>query len=234
MLSALIQAAREYCEGYAGQSLVTQTREVSVAVYVEGMWLPFGPVQSVTAPPETSAPYTVQYVAGYPPVEGSDPIDYVGNIPASYKLAMQLLIGDWYENRENTVVGTTTGPLQIAVHQLLSLVSPAAGLRMRAGTLNRRVRLESRVETDDEAGEPIPTWVVFAEVWGALEPTRGREFMTEAQIACGWCRRAFASARWPASRKKCAQWSTTCPTTSRTWRRQRRARGNATAFVNRA
>ena len=53
---------------------------------------------------------------------------------------------------------------------------------MRAGTLNRRVRLESRVETDDEAGEPIPTWVVFAEVWGALEPTRGREFMTEAQL----------------------------------------------------
>ena len=120
MLSVLIQAAREYCEGWAGQSLVTQTREVSVAVYVEGMRLPFGPVQSVTAPPETSAPYTVQYVAGYPPVEGSDPIDYTGNIPASYKAAMQLLIGDWYENRENTVVGTTTGPLQIAVHQLLS------------------------------------------------------------------------------------------------------------------
>ena len=53
---------------------------------------------------------------------------------------------------------------------------------MRAGTLNRRVRLESRVETDDAAGEPIAAWTLFAEVWGALEPTRGREFVTEAQL----------------------------------------------------
>lgn len=53
---------------------------------------------------------------------------------------------------------------------------------MRAGTLTQRVRLESRVETDDDTGDPIPTWVLFAEVWGAVEPVRGREFVTEAQL----------------------------------------------------
>lgn len=53
---------------------------------------------------------------------------------------------------------------------------------MRAGTLTRRVRLESRVETDDDVGQPIATWVEFAEVWGAVEPVRGREFITEEQL----------------------------------------------------
>jgi SPP1 family predicted phage head-tail adaptor len=53
---------------------------------------------------------------------------------------------------------------------------------VRAGTLNKRVRIEQRVEVDDDVGEPIPTWTLVTEVWGALEPTKGREFMTEAQL----------------------------------------------------
>jgi len=52
---------------------------------------------------------------------------------------------------------------------------------MRAGTLDKRVQIDSRVEADDEAGEPIVTWTPFATVWGAIEPQRGREFVTEAQ-----------------------------------------------------
>ena len=118
LLTAWIQAAREYCEGYLGASLVTQTREVNVPLYVEGMALPYGPVQSVTVPPETEAPFTVQYVAGYPPTEDVPP-DYAANVPASIKVAMKLLIGNWYENREAVVVGTTNAMLELGVRALL-------------------------------------------------------------------------------------------------------------------
>lgn len=52
---------------------------------------------------------------------------------------------------------------------------------MRAGTLNKRLLIESRDEEDDEAGEPIVTWNSFADVWAAIEPDRGREFVSEAQ-----------------------------------------------------
>jgi len=124
----IIPAAREYVEGWAGVSLVTQTREAVMPVYIEGMALPYGPVQSVESVSE-SAPYTVRYVAGYPPVEGSDPVDYVRNIPASFKQAMQLLIGEWYETREHTVIGVSvSGPLEMAVHQLIGWYRQRLGI----------------------------------------------------------------------------------------------------------
>lgn len=52
---------------------------------------------------------------------------------------------------------------------------------MRAGELDRRVQLQTREETDDEAGEPVVTWTDFAQVWAAVEPQSGSEFVTEAQ-----------------------------------------------------
>lgn len=52
---------------------------------------------------------------------------------------------------------------------------------MRAGTLNKRLIIESRDEQDDETGEPIVTWNNFAQVWAAIEPGKGREFVSEAQ-----------------------------------------------------
>lgn len=55
-------------------------------------------------------------------------------------------------------------------------------MKTGAGPLNRRVRIEERVEVDDDTGDPIPSWPTFAEVWGALEPSRGREFITEAEL----------------------------------------------------
>lgn len=55
---------------------------------------------------------------------------------------------------------------------------------MRAGTLNRRVAIESRVEAPDSTGDPIATWTPFADVWCALEPSPAgaKEFVTEEQI----------------------------------------------------
>ena len=120
LLQSLIQAAREWCEGYTASSIVTQTRETIFSGYSAGVTvLPYGPVQSVESV-SGEGPYTVTYVVGYPPVPDTDPIDYTTNVPASIKTAMKLLIGDWYENREHTVVGTNVGgTLQIGVQQLL-------------------------------------------------------------------------------------------------------------------
>lgn len=117
LLTGLIVASREYCEHYTGSSLVTQTREVVVPAYVEGMALPYGPVQEVSVS-EDGPPYTVTYVAGYPPTD-DEPPDYAANVPSSIKTAMKLLIGNWYENREASVTGSTNVVLELGVRALL-------------------------------------------------------------------------------------------------------------------
>lgn len=43
----------------------------------------------------------ISYVAGFAPLSGS-PTDYTASIPPGLKVAMKLLIGNWYENREST------------------------------------------------------------------------------------------------------------------------------------
>jgi hypothetical protein len=123
-ITALIQAATDYCEAYTGLSFVTQTRTATMAAWPAdapnaSALLPFGPVQEVTGVEGDTAPFVVTYVAGFPPNE-ADPPDLAANVPAGIKQAMQLLIGDWYEHRENAVVGTTVGgTLPVAVRALL-------------------------------------------------------------------------------------------------------------------
>jgi Phage gp6-like head-tail connector protein len=128
-LERQIQAAREYVERYLGQSLVTQTREATYAYY-DATWpasvLPYGPVQSVESVTQdsTTGLYVVQYIAGYPSAgEG----DLTALIPASIKQAMQLIIGDWYEHREDIIVGTTAARLTTGLRQLLDFYRKRGG-----------------------------------------------------------------------------------------------------------
>jgi Phage gp6-like head-tail connector protein len=126
-LERLIQAAREYVEGYLAQSLVTQTREARYA-YFDATWpssvLPYGPVQSVASvEQDANSVYVVTYVAGYPAVGA----DLAGGIPASIKQAMQLLIGDWYENREDVVIGSVANRLTTALRSLLDFYRKRGG-----------------------------------------------------------------------------------------------------------
>lgn len=46
---------------------------------------------------------------------------------------------------------------------------------LRAGTLNRRVRIEQRGENYDEAGQPIEGWTPVATVWADIRFTSGME-----------------------------------------------------------
>jgi hypothetical protein len=123
-ITRLIKSARQYVEEWLGSSLVTQTREINARFYTTGMHLPFGPVQSIESatPIEgASTAQLVRYVCGFPPVDPlADPIDYIGNIPEPIKTAMQLLIGELYENREVTVIGTLApSPLPFALEAQL-------------------------------------------------------------------------------------------------------------------
>ena len=47
----------------------------------------------------------ILFTAGYEPGLDS-PYDLTGNIPASVKAGMLLMIGSWYDQREDLVVGT--------------------------------------------------------------------------------------------------------------------------------
>ncbi len=58
--------------------------------------------------------YTVHYTAGYA----------AGKLPEDAIQAMRMLIADFYENRENTVVGTIVAELPLGVKALLNLLKP--------------------------------------------------------------------------------------------------------------
>lgn len=53
---------------------------------------------------------TVTFTAGY----GAASL-----VPESYKAAIKLLVGNWYENREQVIVGTTSSDLPMGVQALL-------------------------------------------------------------------------------------------------------------------
>lgn len=51
---------------------------------------------------------------------------------------------------------------------------------MNAGKLNRRIAVDEPVITQGDSGEQVTTWEEFAEVWGAIEPVRGREALVNS------------------------------------------------------
>lgn len=53
---------------------------------------------------------------------------------------------------------------------------------MRVGSLRRRVTIQSVSEAQNALGEPIETWGTFAVVWGAVEPIRGADRFSSAQL----------------------------------------------------
>lgn len=54
---------------------------------------------------------------------------------------------------------------------------------MEAGHLNRRVFIDSAVETQDSTtGAMDRSWSVLAEVWAEIAPLRGREQLTDGGI----------------------------------------------------
>jgi SPP1 family predicted phage head-tail adaptor len=55
---------------------------------------------------------------------------------------------------------------------------------MRAGDLNRRVRIERRGQTQDDLGQPVDAWVEVATVWCNVRMLTGKETLTsDADVA---------------------------------------------------
>ncbi|WP_018435351.1 phage head closure protein [Paraburkholderia atlantica] len=55
---------------------------------------------------------------------------------------------------------------------------------LEAGTLNRRVRIERRDQTQDDLGQPVDTWVEVATAWCNVRMLTGKETLAaDADVA---------------------------------------------------
>lgn len=148
LLLSMITTARSYCEHYTRRALAEQTLEVYLDRFpsADPIVLPSPPLQSVTEigfkdstseqtilspsdyivdtdcepgrilpavgtnwpvfTPHPASPVRIRFVAGYE------------DLPVPIRLAMLLLIGHWYENREAT--GTANSVIDFSVHSLLA------------------------------------------------------------------------------------------------------------------
>jgi len=46
---------------------------------------------------------------------------------------------------------------------------------MQAGTLDRRIVIQTPTRTQDGAGQPVETWTTLATVWASTDSLRGKE-----------------------------------------------------------
>lgn len=150
LLTALIKAAREHVEIITGSALVTQTLDIKYDSFGPQIDLPHPPLQSVTsikylddsgveqtlassvyrvnadrypasitldynqAWPNlypVSSPVTVRLVAGYGAASA---------VPQPIKQALLLLVGHWYENREESIAAVSLQPIPTGVAALLA------------------------------------------------------------------------------------------------------------------
>ena len=59
-------------------------------------------------------------------------------------------------------------------------------MTLRAGLLDRRIRLERRFEETDTSGQSVVRWLPLATVWARVEPLGGREGFGQQQwVATG-------------------------------------------------
>ncbi len=55
-------------------------------------------------------------------------------------------------------------------------------MTLRAGLLDRQVRLERRFEDTDDSGQAVVRWLPLATVWARVEPLGGREGFGQQQF----------------------------------------------------
>lgn len=148
-LTAYIAAARRHVETYCGIKLVSQTVTVKGCRFAALESLPIAPVQSVsnlkyldTAGTEQTLATSVYEAAldglapfirlkagqawpGFMAVPDAIRLTLIcgygdaADVPADIKLAMRLLIADWFRVREDTNVGSIVNPMPNGVRALL-------------------------------------------------------------------------------------------------------------------
>ena len=90
------------------------TDELPVDQYVPGASaIGFGLLLS------TGRPFRVRYWAGYGKRDPHDTAKWISEPPASVKVAIMMLVAQWYNTRESAVTGTITSKMPFAVDALL-------------------------------------------------------------------------------------------------------------------
>lgn len=151
LINNIIGAATRFCEGVSWKSFVNKTLDWTLDTWPASVFhVPVGPLVSVTSITYTDedgdsdtvssddyivdtaygrialkataswpavtlqriAGVRIRYVAGYGSRSG---------VPDEFKQAVLLVTGDWYENRENMLVGVTSNRIAISVQDLLQL-----------------------------------------------------------------------------------------------------------------
>ena len=150
LIESLITVAREKCENITNRALATQTIVLSLDQFPSGnIRLPRPPLVSVTSikykdsagtdttwdssnyivdiakePGEVALAYGISYPLYTEYASSSVKITYVAgyitDCPKAIKQAMLLLIGHYYENREEFVIGQTIAKIPRSVDDLLS------------------------------------------------------------------------------------------------------------------
>ena len=99
----------------AGVSQTVSVDDYYVDVAKEPGWVV--PINSWPTPIDAINAVRILFTAGYEPGLDS-PSDLTGNIPASIKAGMLLMIGSWYDQREDLVVGTIVQKLPFGSENL--------------------------------------------------------------------------------------------------------------------
>ena len=66
---------------------------------------------------------------------------------------------------------------------------------MYIGGLRKRIQILSRGDTQDNAGEMIPSWLLYVTLWGEITSPTGRELMAGQQIQANISH--IVTVRWP-------------------------------------
>jgi uncharacterized phiE125 gp8 family phage protein len=141
LVNRLIAAARAHVEAYTGTRLASQTVAVKCDSFADMARLPEAPVQSVTSIEYVNTAGTAQtlstdvyelraegieaaivrkYNQVWPAIRPGSRITLTAVVgyataPQDVRHAMLLLVGAWYENREQTVIGTIAANLPSAL-----------------------------------------------------------------------------------------------------------------------
>ena len=148
-MSALITAARRWCEAFQGRAYVDRTYELKLDGFASPISLPYPPLSSVTSiayVDENGDTQTLDtdyydvdthsepgrvlraYDVTYPSTRTHEhvlTITYVAgyggadDVPQEIKQAILLLVGHWFINREAVLTGTVSKDIEFAVKALL-------------------------------------------------------------------------------------------------------------------
>lgn len=144
LIEALILTARSMAEEITGRQLMPATWELLTDEFIAGIELPKQPIQSITSityrndttiatladtqylldtaggrlvtltPDDAVAGLNsvqIKYVSGYTDAAA---------VPAPIKAAIKMMLGHWYENRQDVTVGTIAPPMPMASQYLLA------------------------------------------------------------------------------------------------------------------